>query len=214
MIIGYPGRFGLLRMALFRFFYRRFKYYGLFSLYVCFLVVFLSFKVISPSSDRYFITSSTVKFVSEAPLEKIVAVSTELKGIIDTETNSFAFSVLNTSFKGFNSPLQEDHFNENYVESDKNPHCTFSGKIIDNVNFDVDGVYVVRAKGILEVRGIGLERIIKSTIEIKSKEVTLTSDFTVLLSDHEIRVPRIVQQKIAPEIKVFLKAKLVKETKK
>jgi hypothetical protein len=35
-----------------------------------------------------------------------------------------------------------------------------------------------------------------------------------LLADHEIRIPRIVQQKIAPEIKIGVKAKLKKELKK
>ncbi|MBP7166819.1 MAG: YceI family protein [Bacteroidia bacterium] len=137
-----------------------------------------------------------------------------MKGVIDTDTRSFAFSVSNESFQGFNSDLQKDHFNENYIESDKNPSCLFSGKIIDDINFLKDGTYLVRVKGILNIKGIPQERIIKSTIWVKGNDIFIECDFGVLLADHEIRIPRIVQQKIAPEIKISVKAKLKKEVKK
>jgi hypothetical protein len=110
--------------------------------------------------------------------------------------------------------LQKDHFNENYIESDKNPSCLFSGKIIDEINFMKDGTYLVRVKGILNVKGVPQERIIKSTIWVKGDDIFIECDFGVLLADHEIRIPRIVQQKIAPEIKIGVKAKLKKELKK
>jgi hypothetical protein len=52
------------------------------------------------------------------------------------------------SFQGFNSPLQKEHFNENYVESDKFPEASFKGKIIEDQDLTVDGTYELRAKGI------------------------------------------------------------------
>ena len=189
--------------------------YGVVHLrFVGILYVFLALTVNLQAQNRYFIVNSDVTFVSEAALERIEAKSSEMKGVIDTDTRSFAFSVSNESFDGFNSVLQKDHFNENYIESDKNPSCLFSGKIIDEINFLKDGTYLVRVKGILNIKGIPQERIIKSTIWVKGNDIFIECDFGVLLADHEIRIPRIVQQKIAPEIKISVKAKLKKEVKK
>ena len=69
-------------------------------------------------------------------------------------------------------------------------------------------MYPVRVKGVLNIKGVGQEMIIKGVIYVKGNELFLTSEFIVSLSDHDIRIPRIVQQKIAPEIGVSLTAKM------
>ena len=92
------------------------------------------------------ITKGKISFSSDAPLELITAISNELKGLIETEKKQFAFSVKVRSFKGFNSGFQKDHFNENYLETDKYPEATFSGKIIEDVDFAKNNVLTVRAK--------------------------------------------------------------------
>ncbi|MCB0607209.1 MAG: YceI family protein [Lewinellaceae bacterium] len=149
-----------------------------------------------------------ISFKSDAPLELIEAASGELKGIIDPSRNAFAFSVNIQSFQGFNSPLQREHFNENYMESKKFPRATFSGKFIEDVDFTKDGAYQVRAKGKLNVHGIEKERIIKGSVKVEGGKVTLTAAFTVLLEEHGIAIPKIVYQKIAEEISVELVATL------
>lgn len=157
---------------------------------------------------KYALISGEVRFISKADLETIKSTSKELKGVLDPLSHSVAFKIASTSFLGFNSQLQRDHFNENYLESDLFPYCSFSGKIIDEVNFKKDGTYPVRAKGVLIVKGVSQERIVKGAIYIKGDELFLTSEFIVNLRDHDIRIPRIVQQKIAPEIEVSLTAKM------
>src|SRR5688572_1480480 len=87
----------------------------------------------------------TVKFISVAPLETIKAESHSLKGIIDTSQNTFAFSITINSFQGFNSALQEQHFYENYMETGLFPLATFSGKIIELIDYSTPGNYNVRA---------------------------------------------------------------------
>ena len=173
-----------------------------------FLQIFFALTVNSQNVGRYSIVSGTIEFSSKADLETIKANSKELKGLIDPVSHSVAFRVPNNSFIGFNSQLQHDHFNENYMETDQYSNCTFTGKIIDEVNFNKDGVYPVRAKGVLNIKGVGQERIIKGIIYIKGAELFLTSEFIVSLNDHDIRIPRIVQQKIAPDIGVSLTAKM------
>ncbi len=175
---------------------------------ILFLHLLFSLSVDSQNISRYSILSGTIEFISKADLETIKASSKDLKGLIDPVSHSVAFRVANNSFLGFNSQLQHDHFNENYMETDLNSHCTFTGKIIDEVNFNKDGVYPVRAKGVLNIKGVGQERIIKGVIYIKGNELFLTSEFLVSLSDYDIRIPRIVQQKIAPDIGVSLNAKM------
>ncbi len=150
-----------------------------------------------------------VKFKSEAPLELINAGSKELKGAIDVSKNTFAFRIRIKSFDGFNSPLQKEHFNENYMESVKFPEATFAGKIIETIDYTKKGKYTIRAKGKLLIHGIEQERIIKSEIEILDKSIILNSTFTVLLSDHQIPIPRVVKEKLANEITVTINAELV-----
>lgn len=162
----------------------------------------------------FFITSSRITFTSKAPLETITATSEKMKGVVDVSSRSVAFSVHNQSFVGFNSPLQQDHFHENYIESEKYPDCTFSGKIIDDFDAKTDGNYPVRVKGLLNVKGIGVERIVKGTISVKGDELWMTASFFVPLSDHDIRIPRIVQQKIAPDVEISFQVRLRKEAGK
>jgi hypothetical protein len=160
----------------------------------------------------YKVTSSKVKFKSDAPLEVIVAESAELNGLLDVKTKLFAFTVNNESFKGFNSQLQQTHFNDNYLETDKYPVISFSGKIIDDIDFNSAGNYVVRTKGMLNIKGVNREQLIKSTVEIKDGKIKILSSFSILLDDYNIRIPRIVSQKIAPEI--FIDINTIMENRK
>lgn len=155
---------------------------------------------------------SEVSFQSDAPHEILKAsASGALKGIIDFNKRTFAFTIPMKSFDGFNSPLQKEHFNENYVESEKHPTASFSGRIIEEDDFLKDGNYSLRAKGKLNVHGIEQERIIKCDIQVKGGLIKIKSLFSVLLADHDIKIPRIVHEKLASEIKINLLAELTQK---
>lgn len=154
------------------------------------------------------IARGKISFRSDAPLELITASSDELKGVIETEKKQFAFSVRIKSIKGFNSAMQKEHFNENYLESDRYPDATFVGKIIEDVDFTKNNALTVRAKGILNIHGVPQERIIKSDMTIKNGIITIRSNFTVLLADHNIPIPKVVHEKLASEIKVEVNGEL------
>jgi polyisoprenoid-binding protein YceI len=154
------------------------------------------------AQKRYSIQNGAITFISNAELELIKAASTELQGLIDPQTNQFAFTIDIKTFKGFNSELQREHFNEKYMESERFPKARFSGKIIELIDFSVDGTYEVRAKGDLEIHGIRQTRIIKGKITTNKGALKIEANFNVPLSDHNIAVPTIVSQKIATEIGV------------
>ena len=172
------------------------------------LLLTLAFNTHSLLPD-YKISSGSISFRSDAPLELIKAQSSELKGLVIPDKKQFAFIINIKSFKGFNSPLQQEHFNENYLESNKFPVASFEGKIIEDIDFTKDGDYSIRSKGNLSIHGVVQERIIKCDVSIKNKNISIRSSFTVLLADHNIPIPKVVHEKLASEIKVDVKAELV-----
>ncbi len=152
-----------------------------------------------------------VEFNSNAPLEVITASSEELTGIIDVSNKTFGFIVRMRSFEGFNASLQREHFNENYMESTRYPRGSFKGKIIEDVDFSVPGERTIRAKGVLSLHGVERERIIKAVMKVQPDGIRLESWFTILLADHDIRIPKVVNEKIAEEIDVIVRASLLPE---
>lgn len=180
--------------------------------YLFFILGFcLSGSPLSAQGGLFEVAGGSIHFTSDAPLELIEARSDQLRGLIDPEKNTFAFSVPMSSFEGFNSPLQKEHFNENYLESPKYPKATFAGKIIEDIDYSQDGVYTIRAKGRMNIHGVERERIIRSRLRIEDGKWTVKSEFKVLLQEHNITIPRIVHQKIAEEIKVVLEAEFQKQ---
>ena len=169
-----------------------------------------SWQISFAQDELYQIQTGKIHFISEAPLEVIEATSEDLRGLINVDKRTFAFAVKMISFQGFNSPLQREHFNENYVESHHYPEASFTGKIIETIDFDQNGNYTIRSKGVLNVHGIEQERIIKCNLKIEDNKLTIKSTFTILLEEHEISIPRIVCQKIAEEIKVRVEGELIK----
>lgn len=156
----------------------------------------------------YSTQAGTITFTSEAPLEIISASSRKMEGIVDAIALSFAFAVPIRTFEGFNNGLQQQHFYENYLETDKYPMASYSGKIIEHLDLSKPGTYQVRAKGQLNIHGRSKERILKVELISTGSEIKVSAEFIVPLVDHQIEVPRIVNQKIAQEINVSVQGTL------
>jgi polyisoprenoid-binding protein YceI len=171
---------------------------------ICASAMLISFTAYA--QKKFSVATGEINFASNAQLELIKASSDKVQGLIDPVTHQFAFTVDIKSFRGFNSELQREHFNEKYMESERFPRARFSGKIIERVDLTIENTHEVRAKGDLEIHGQKQTRIIKSRITVKDGMLYIESFFTVPLSDHNISIPSIVSQKIATEIEVDLKA--------
>ncbi|MDP1803054.1 MAG: YceI family protein [Bacteroidota bacterium] len=159
-------------------------------------------------SQVFMCKDGVTKFTSEAPLELIKASSNKTVGALDCANKNVAFSVNVDSFDGFNSGLQKEHFKENYMETMKYANATFKGKIIEDVDFTKNGTYTVRAKGTFNIHGTEKEKIVKTKITIKDKEILVETSFEVPLEDHNIKIPKVVNQKIASIIMVDVKVTL------
>jgi polyisoprenoid-binding protein YceI len=155
------------------------------------------------NAQKFWQTSTgKIDFFSKTPVEDIEAHSKTAGAIINTETGQLAFKVPIKSFK-FPNNLMEEHFNENYMESEKYPEGTFSGKIEPLVDFKTAGVYQVKAKGKLKIHGVEVERELSGTLTVNvDKTATLVSEMEVPLADHKIERPSLVLVKIAEKIAV------------
>src|SRR5258706_4470629 len=173
----------------------------------CILFILSGFTV--QAQKKFTVDKGEISFTSNAKLELINAASKKIHGRIDPATGQFAFIVKIQSFEGFNSNLQREHFNENFMETDKYFEATFAGKIIEPIDFAKDGIYDVHAKGTLTIHGKEQTRIIPGRVQIEKGTLKIISDFTVPLADHDIKVPQLITEKIATEIIVKLNVSMV-----
>lgn len=179
--------------------------------FILFFILVLSSSYAHAPNLVFSAKTGTISFTSDAPLELIKANSNQLKGWLNPDARQFSFNIDIKTFKGFRVSTQKKHFNENYLESDKYPQATFDGKIIENIDLHRDGLYNVRAKGNLFIHGVVQERIIKCNLTIKNGLVSVKSNFIVLLADHNIAIPKILEQKLASDIKVEVIADLAEK---
>jgi len=100
----------------------------------------------------------------------------------------------------------EEHFNENYIESDKFPKATFKGKIQEHIDPSKDGTYPVTVTGDFQVHGVTQTRTITGNLKVSGGVVTMTSEFMVKCADHHIDIPQIVFHHIAESIRIRVSA--------
>ena len=166
----------------------------------------LSLRPAQETKEIYVLTKGRLSFRSEAPLELIQASSDRVQAALDVSKNTFAFAVNMETFSGFNSELQREHFCEKFMECAQFPKSTFQGKIIEEIDFSQAGVHEVRAKGKFAVHGVEQERIIRGKLEIDPGGIRIEAAFTVPLEDHNIDIPKVVNQNIAEVIVVEIQS--------
>ncbi|MCX7638221.1 MAG: YceI family protein [Cyclobacteriaceae bacterium] len=153
-------------------------------------------------SQKYTATEGFISFFSSAPLEEIMAENRKVSSLYNAGTGDIAFSVPINQFQ-FEKKLMQEHFNEKYMESEKYPRATFSGKIYGHTLSGTSPQQVM-AKGKLSIHGVVREVEIPGTIEQRKDLLVMKSKFRVRLEDYEIKIPRLVWQKIAEEVEVIV----------
>jgi hypothetical protein len=157
------------------------------------------------SQQRIFTRKGEISFYSKAPLEDIEAHNHAAVSVLDETTGQVEFSLLMKGFE-FEKALQQEHFNEDYVESDKFPKSTFKGKITDisKVKFGTDGSYTVPVTGQLSLHGQTKDISINATITVKGGAVSGHTEFTIMLNDYNISIPAVVSDKISRTVKIVV----------
>lgn len=164
------------------------------------------------SQEKYIDKNGIVIFeASEQLFEEVKATNESVTAILSTETKQIASLALIKGFH-FKNSLMEEHFNENYIESDIYPKAKFKGNLIDLNVVELDeNVTKVPVEGILEVRGEQKEIHTVLKIQKIGDIISITGEFIVTPGDFAIEIPKIVRNKIAKEVLVKLDFKLAKK---
>ena len=175
------------------------------------LIVLLVFSIQLTAQEKYYTKSGKIIFESSVPaFEEVKATNTKVTAILKDNGNIAALA-LTKGFR-FKIALMEEHFNENYIESDKYPKAKFSGKIsgfsISDLSNEAKEYSII---GKLTLRGITKELTISSTLKMVDNTIYLVSNFTVTPEDFKIEIPSIVRKKIAKEVDVSLAFELKKK---
>jgi len=162
-------------------------------------------------SQKFITKTGHIKFFSESSMEKIEAHNRQVNAALNTATGEFVFKVLMKSFE-FEKALMQEHFNENYVESDKFPNATFTGNVfnINEVNFGKDGIYQVGVQGDLTIHGVTKPVSAKGSLEVKEGKIIGKAKFNILLSNYNIKIPGAVVNNISNNIEITVEVNLEK----
>jgi hypothetical protein len=155
------------------------------------------------AQEKYFSKTGHIWFFSHTPMEDIEAHNYQVGTILDIKTGDLMFTALVKSFE-FKKALMQEHFNENYMESDKFPKAAFQGKVQDvsSVNSTKDGVYPVKVSGDLTMHGATKKILVDAKLEVKGGKIHATSQFEIKPEDFAIEIPSLVKDKIAKTIMV------------
>ncbi len=148
-----------------------------------------------------------ISFFSSSPMEDIEAINNSAVPVLNTATNEIAIKIPITSFI-FKSSLMQDHFNENYMESEKFPFAIFKGKINDKIDYTKKVCYPVSVTGNMEMHGVEKCIIISGTLTPVEGKISIEGKFKVKLIDYNIKIPTVVLQNIAEEVDVSISSSL------
>jgi YceI-like domain len=173
-----------------------------------FLLLFFLNILIAVNAQKYMTKNGYIGFYSHTPMEDIKADNNQVAGVLDITTGDMVFQVLIKSFH-FERALMEEHFNENYMESDKIPKSSFKGKItnLSSVNFAKEGTYDVTVEGDLTIHDVTNKISTKGTIEVVSGGINANSKFNIVPEDYKISIPGVVREKIDKNLAVTVTMK-------
>ena len=155
------------------------------------------------NAQKYITKTGYIQFFSDAPLEKIEGHNRQVNSALDLATGGFVFKVLMKSFE-FEKALMQEHFNENYVESDKFPTATFVGSVSNmaEVKIEKDGIYQVDIAGDLTMHGVSKHIAEKGTFEVKQGKLIGKAKFNLTVADFKITIPGNVGNNISKTVEV------------
>lgn len=157
--------------------------------------------------------STNISFFSAAPLEDIEAVNKSAIIVLNAAQNDFQMKVRIETFT-FKNALMKEHFNENYMESEKYPECVFRGKINETVDYTKDGETKVTVTGKMEMHGVTKDVTIPGTITKSGNDLKLNAKFKIKIAEYNIKVPSMYVKNIAEEVEVTFSTTLEEYKKK
>jgi len=164
--------------------------------------------IISPfipalGQGKYLTNNGTIKFYSHTVIEDITAENRRVAAVVDAEKGEVAVIVMMNEFQ-FVKKLMQEHFNENFVESEKYPKAVFTGMIENNVSVDYSspGINQVKVLGELTIHGVTRSLSTMGTLEVTANGIIARTSFLLNPEDYEIKIPRVVRDNIAENMEI------------
>lgn len=172
------------------------------------LLILLLPAFLAVNGQKYITKNGYIGFFSHTPMEDIKADNNQVASILDISSGDLVFQVLVKSFH-FDRALMEEHFNENYMESEKLPKASFKGKItnLSAVDFKKNGTYNITVEGDLTIHGITNKIKVEGTMEVVSGGINASSKFGIVPEDYKISIPNLVREKIEKSLSVSVTMK-------
>ncbi|MBK7762193.1 MAG: YceI family protein [Bacteroidetes bacterium] len=173
------------------------------------LMAMISLLCTNMNAQKFITKTGNVNFSAGSPIEKIEGNNRSVAAMLDAKTGTVNFIIQIKSFV-FEKQLMQEHFNENYMESEKFPKSSFKGDIsnLSSINFSKDGEYPTDVAGKLMVHGVSKDVKVSGKIIIKNGKPTLKANFNIILADYGIEIPGAVKDKISKEAKVQVNCSL------
>ena len=174
------------------------------------IVLFLTFTFLffSVNAQKFMTRNGYIGFYSHTAVEDIKGDNNQVASVLDISTGEIVFQVLIKSFH-FEKALMEEHFNENYMESEKFPKSTFKGKItnLSAVDFSKTGKYDVVVEGDLNIHDVTNKVTAKGSLEVIVGGINANSKFNIVPEDYKITIPGVVRDNIAKNLEVTVAMK-------
>ena len=157
------------------------------------------------AQGRYLTKTGLVSFFSASPIEDIEARNQQVAAMLDFGTGQLAFSLPIKGFV-FKRTLMQEHFNENYMESDKYPKATFAGHFVgfDAGQLTATGAHSAQVEGDLTLHGVTHRIRVPATVELRGGQLLAQATFPVASADYGIEIPLLVRNNIAKVISVHV----------
>lgn len=164
---------------------------------------------VSHAQGKFYTKNGTINFYSKTPLEDIEATNKSGVCVLDSKTGTLQFSVLIKGFEFENEEMQE-HFNEDYMESNKLPKAEFKGQIVNNatVNYTKPGSYPAQIAGQLTIHGVTRQVQSTGTIKVQVNGLIAASSFLIQVADYNIKIPSLVKDKVAKTVRITIDTNL------
>ncbi len=158
----------------------------------CIVYLLLTTITLQVTAQKLYTKNASISFINKTNVQNINALNKAGTIVIDGASGAIAMSLLIKSFT-FSKALMQQHFNDNYMESNTYPKSEFKGTITNNaaINYKKDGTYPANIKGQLTMHGITKEVTTTGTITVKGGATSATSTFTITLDDYKIKTDQI-----------------------
>jgi polyisoprenoid-binding protein YceI len=173
------------------------------------ILIFLSFPLFG--KNLYFTRSGSVSFFSSTPIEDIKAKNDQVTCVLDAESGQASFRIPIRGFT-FKNALMQEHFNENYLESEKYPNASFSGFIEGWKDTKFNAIPTpIMISGEMTIHGIKQKIKENGTIQMKNNKIYGNATFNLFVADYGVEIPKIVRENIAKSLSIDIELILKKK---